>query len=123
VKHNVQQLLEGKEINAIYDGYTFMPFWIGHSFASCFAHLHDYEPHTRNHWIPHYGIFSRIYFSRILKTMQGTADKYTSFKKNSGPPHWNYNPRYSPLEHNDYLKQKGLSLADVKFPSAQVAAL
>jgi hypothetical protein len=56
--------MEGKELNAIYDGYTYMPFYLGHSYASNFQHYHDYEPHALNHAIPHYGIFSYWYFGR-----------------------------------------------------------
>ena len=52
VKNNVLRFLQGKEINGIYDGYTFMPFLLGHSYASNFQHLHDYEPATMNHWVP-----------------------------------------------------------------------
>lgn len=31
VKHNVAQYLNGETLNAIYDGYTYMPFYLGHS--------------------------------------------------------------------------------------------
>ncbi len=36
VKHNLNNFLNGKELNAIYDGYTFMPFILGHSYATSF---------------------------------------------------------------------------------------
>jgi hypothetical protein len=114
IKHNIQNYLEGRELNGIYDGYTFMPFYLGHSYASSFQHLHDYEPHARNHFVPHYGLFSRFYFGRMLKGMLGQAEKYSGFKKNHGPPYYHFSPRYTPLEHNDYLQRKGVSLSEVK---------
>jgi hypothetical protein len=103
VKHNVQSFLEGRELNGIYDGYSFMPFFLGHSYASSFSHLHDYEAHWKNHIVPHYGAFSKFYFGRMLKSMLSQADTYSSFKKNNGPPYYHFSPRYAPLEHNEYL--------------------
>jgi hypothetical protein len=50
--------MEGKELNGIYDGYTYMPFYLSHSNATCFQHTWDYEPTSRNHWVPNYGMFS-----------------------------------------------------------------
>ena len=67
VKHNLKNFMNGKELNAIYDGYTFMPLYLGHSYASSFQHYYDYEPHSMNHIVPHYGIFARMYFGRMLK--------------------------------------------------------
>ena len=66
VKHNVKQFLEGGECNAIYNGYTYMPFYLSHSNATCFQHLWNYEPTSMNHWVPSYGQFSSFYFSRQL---------------------------------------------------------
>jgi len=114
VKHNLLNFLEGKELNAIYDGYTFMPFLLGHSYASSFTHLHNYEPHPKNHIVPHFGVFSRFYFGRMMKSMQSQGEKYSSFKKTQGPPYYHFNPRYMPLEHNDYLQKKGISINEVR---------
>lgn len=58
VKHNVQQFMEGKELNAIYDGYTFFPMWTGNQYMTSFSHYYDWEPHAMNHVVPHYGLFS-----------------------------------------------------------------
>ena len=104
VKHNLKNFMEGKELNAVYDGYTFMPLILGHSYATSFQHLYDFEPHWKNHFVPHYGVFSRIYFGRMLKSTQGVCEKYASFKKNHGPPHYHYNARYDAPEHNQYLQ-------------------
>ena len=106
--------MEGKELNGIYNGYTFMPFYLGYNYASSFSHLYDFEPHWKNHIVPHYGIFSRAYFGRMLKSMLTSNEKYGSFKKNCGPPNYQFNPRYVPLEHNDYLLSKGVSPSQVK---------
>jgi len=91
-----------------------MPLFLGHSYATSFSHLYDYEPTAKNHIVPHYGIFSRFYFGRMLKSMLGADEKYSSFKKTHGPPYFHFNPRYMPLEHNDYLQRKGISLDEVK---------
>jgi len=114
VKHNLKSFMEGKELNAIYDGYTFLPLFLGHSYATSFQHFYDFEPHWKNHMVPHYGIFSRIYFGRMLKSCQGQDEKYGSFKKTHGPPYGHFNPRYLPLEHNDFLQKKGVNLSDVR---------
>ena len=113
VKQHVKQFLHGKELNGIYDGYTFLPFYLGHSYASSFSHLHDFEPHTKNHCIPHYGVFSRFYFGRMLKSSLAQGESYGSFKKNHGPPYKSFNPRYVPLENNDLLRKKGVSVSEV----------
>lgn len=100
-----------------------MPFWLGHSYASCFQHYHDFEPHARNHWVPHYGVFSRWYFGRIMKSEMQAGEKFSSFKKNPGPPNYQFNPRYMPLEHNDYLQRKNIPLSEVRMftPKVQIA--
>jgi len=46
--------------------------------------------------------------------MLSQAEKYSSFKKTSGPPYYHFSPRYVPLEHNDYLSKKGLGINDVR---------
>ena len=66
VKHNVLQFLHGKDCNAIYNGYSYMPFFNGVNRASGFSHLHDYEPETMNHCMPAYGIFGELYMRRHM---------------------------------------------------------
>ena len=70
VKHNVLQYLEGKECNAIHDGYTYMPFYLGSTYAAGFSHLHDFEPATTNDSVPHYGVFSNLYFNYMMGNQQ-----------------------------------------------------
>jgi hypothetical protein len=82
-----------------------MPFYLGSSNASSFAHYHDYEPAALNHYVPHHGIFSRVYFGRMVKSCVSQAGKYSSFTKNNGPPHWSIAATYDDLEHSDYLQK------------------
>jgi len=63
VKHNVKQFMEGKECNAIYNGYSYYPFYMSSSHSTCMSHLHDYEPAPNNHWAPAHGLFGQRYFS------------------------------------------------------------
>lgn len=119
MKHNVLQFLEGKECNAIYDGYTYMPFYLGSTYGAGFSHLHDFEPAPTNDSIPHYGVFSNLYFNYMMSNQQGAGEKYTNFAKNQGPPHWHYPARYDALEHNQYLESRQIELSEVVHPNAQ----
>jgi hypothetical protein len=40
--------------------------------------------------------------------------RYSSFKKNNGPPYNSFSPKYFPLEENDYVKKKGINLNEVR---------
>ncbi|CAI2367828.1 unnamed protein product [Moneuplotes crassus] len=108
VKHNVQRYLKGQSLNAIYDGYTYMPLLLGQTTATSFQHYYDFEPHPKNHMSPHHGVFGRLYFKYLLRNLVGTSSKYSGFKQNYGPPYWHFNPRYDEVEHNEYLQRKGL---------------
>lgn len=110
VKHNLERFMNGQELNGIYDGYSYMPFYLSHSHASNFQHTWDYEPATNNHWVPNFGLFAQWYFGRQMKQNLKTCEAYTSFKKDHGPPHKHYNQRFDPLEHNEYLKQRGVDI-------------
>ena len=118
VKHNVLQFLEGKECNAIYDGYTWMPFYLGNTYGAGFSHLHDFEPAPTNDSVPHYGVFSNLYFNYMMNYQLSSGDKYTNFAKNQGPPHWHYPARFDALEHNQYLEQRAIPLEEVRHPNA-----
>lgn len=118
VKHNLLQFLHGRETNAIYNGYQFMPFLLGHSYASSFQHLHDFEAHPMNHYVPHYGVFSRFYFGRVMKGQQQEGEKYGNFKKTHGPPHYNRPASYDPLDCNEFLTERGIGLEEVCHPNA-----
>lgn len=63
VKHNLKQFMEGRELNAIYDGYSYFPFYMAPEHATCMSHLHDYEPAPANHWVSGYGVFGSVYNS------------------------------------------------------------
>lgn len=119
VKHNVLQFLEGKECNAIYDGYQYMPAYLGTTYGAGFSHLHDFEPANTNDSVPHYGIFSNLYFNYMMSNQQRMGEKYTSFAKSQGPPHYHYPARFDSLENNEYLEARQIPLEDVRHPNAQ----
>ena len=118
VKNNVLRFLQGKDVNGIYNGYSWMPFYLGHSQASNFQHLHDFEPAPMNHYVPHYGVFSRFYFGRMMKSQLGAANNYGGIKKDHGPPYGKFSAEYDELEHNEYLKSNQVPLEEVRHPSA-----
>jgi len=62
IKNNVLRFMDGKECNGIYDGYSYFPLLMSHSHATSFAHLHDFEAASTNHWQPGYGILGNRYF-------------------------------------------------------------
>lgn len=119
VKNNMLRYLQGKDVNGIYDGYTYMPLLLGNSYATCFQHLHDFEAAPKNHWVPHYGIFSQRYFHYMMKGELNAAVAYSSFKKDHGPPHKRYAAEYDELEHNEYLKGRNVQPEEVRHPAAQ----
>lgn len=119
VKNNVLKFMQGKDCNAVYDGYTWWPLWLGHSYTTSFSHGHDFEPDTWNHWTPHYGVFSRIHFNRMLASTKGEAKKFSAMDKNHGPPAFRYAQEYDSLDHNELLQARGLSSADVRHPDHQ----
>lgn len=118
VKNNVLNYLHGKDCNAIWDGYSYMPMYLGHSYCTAFSHLHDFEPAPRNHMVPHYGIFSRMYFGRQIKTSQKEAEAFSDGKKNHGPPHFHYAASFDELEHSELLAAKGLTPDEVRHSNA-----
>jgi hypothetical protein len=124
VKHNLFRFMDGKELNGIYDGFSYMPFYLSHSNASCFQHYWDYVPATKNHWVPNYGYFSQVYFKNQLKSCLNAGHAYTGLKKDHGPPHKHYNMQFDPLDKNEYLMEKGVdveALRNVHGRRAQIA--
>jgi len=95
--------MEGKELNGIYDGYSYMPFYLSHSNATTFQHLWDFEPATKNHWVPNYGAFSNFYFKFQMKQNMNAGHAYSGLTKNHGPPYGYFNASYDPLDKNEYL--------------------
>jgi hypothetical protein len=110
IKHNLLRFMEGQELNGIYDGYSYMPFYLSHSHASCFQHTWDYEAAPKNHWVPNYGLFAKWYFGRQMNANLGCGTAYSSFKKDHGPPHKHYSALYDPLDKNEYLMSKGVNI-------------
>ena len=87
VKNNILRYIEGKDVNGVYDGFSYQPLLLGVNYATCFQHLHDYEAAPKNHWVPHYGVFSQRYFHYMMKSEMSSSVAYTSFAKNHGPPY------------------------------------
>jgi len=123
VKNNVKAFLNGQELNAVYDGFTYMPFYLGHSNMSCFQHLWDFEPAAKNHWVPNYGQFSANYFSWAMKANMKATDKYAGMTKSVGPPNYQYTPTYDPLECNEYLLSKGVDVEALKSRNTGIALI
>jgi hypothetical protein len=117
IKNNLLRFMDGKECNAVYDGYSYQSMWLGCSYATNFSHMHDFEPATLNHTVPHYGIFSRLYFTYMLDAVKNQDKGYTSFKKDQGPPNKTYSQEYDELEHNDYLASKNIDPESVRHPA------
>lgn len=116
VKNNVIQYLQGKEVNGIYDGYSFMPFILGNVYASSFQHTHDFTPAPKNHMVPHYGIFAKAYFEYMNASCKSADVGYASIKKNHGPPYNHFPATYDELENNEYLKAKNIDYKDLYHP-------
>ena len=118
VKHNVLSFLEGKDCNAIYDGYQYMHLYSGTIYSMGFSHLHDFEPAPTNDSVPHYGVFGWLYGHYAVYDQSSLGASYTSFNKNHGPPHWHYPARYDELEHNEYLQNRQIDVTEVMHPDA-----
>lgn len=46
--------------------------------------------------------------------MLGQDEKYSSFKKNHGPPFYQFNPRFGPLDHDPYLTRRGIPTSSMR---------
>ncbi len=66
--------------------------------------------------MPHWGIFSKWYLGRLTKTEVKQATDSGSYTKNQGPPYYKYSAEYDELEHNTFVKEKGLSKEDLVHP-------
>lgn len=119
VKNNVLRFIEGKDANGIYDGFTYMPLLLGINYATCFQHLHDYEAAPKNHWVPHFGVFSQRYFHYMMRSELNATLAYTGFKKNHGPPYTRFPQEFDELEHSEYLQARNIAPEEVRHPAAQ----
>ena len=79
-----------------------------------FQHLWDYEAAPKNDWIPKYGAFSAAYFWQMMTGNMKETEKFASFKKNVGPPHYRFSASYDPLDKNEYLLSKGVDIDALK---------
>jgi hypothetical protein len=108
IKNNVLNYLHGREVDGIYDGYSYMALYVGESYSTNFQHLHDFEPASMNHYVLHHDIFSKFYFGRMQKNFEGDAEKYSSYTKNKGPPLYTISAQYDALEHHEYLQSHSI---------------
>jgi len=109
--------MQGKDVSGCWDGYSWMPFYMGTKFYASFSHHHDFDPAPKNHAVPQYGIFARLYYSCITKSNESQAAKYTAL--NCGGPHFRYNMELDALEHQEILQAKGIAPEEVRHPAAQ----
>ena len=110
VKHNLFKFMEGKELNAIYDGYTYWPLYLSHSHATNFQHTWDYEASSKNHWCPGYGLFGNRYFAYQMSANLKVSAAFSGMTKDNGPPHKHFNALYDPLDNNEYLQARGVDV-------------
>lgn len=111
--------MQGKECNGVYDGYSYQSLWLGHSYATNFSHLHDFQPHSLNHTVPHHGIFSRLYFTRMLDMAAKQDKDYSSFSKDQGPPYKSVPQEFDQLEHNQYLQKHSIDPSELVHANRQ----
>jgi len=123
IKNNLIRFMQGKELNGVYDGYSYQPFLLGDNHATNFSHLHDFEPAPLNHTIPHYGFLTNRYFGRYIKMVTNQDSSYSGFTKNHGPFMNGYvSKEYDEPEHNEYLQEKGLDPQVLVHPSKRQLA-
>jgi len=125
VKNNILRFVEGKELNGVYDGYSYYPVWMGHSSVAGFSHTWDYEATSNNHAVPHHGVFGRLYQSYAVKNANRADVAYSSFGKDHGPPYKQFPQTFDELDNNSYLQSKGVdveALRNVHNPAAPVPA-
>ena len=50
----------------------------------------------------------------MIKGNAKETEKFASFKKSVGPPHYQYSASYDPLDMNEYLLMKGVDIDALK---------
>jgi hypothetical protein len=58
----------------------------------------------------------------MMKEQQKQGDKYSSFKKDHGPPYGHWSQEFDELKDNEYLQQKGIAISDVVHPNFEARA-
>lgn len=119
IKNNFLRFMDGKDCNAVYNGYSYQSLILGADKATGFSHLHDFEPTATNHWSPNFGLPATFYFHYTLSRSHSKSIKYSSFEKTHGPPYNRWAQEFDELEHNEYLNAHGIEAEDVRHPDAQ----
>lgn len=102
LKQNLTQFLEGKELNGIYDGYSWFHLTLGMGTSTSFSHYHNYEAHPMNNLVPKHGVIPRLYNNWMCRGLTSFGDKYMGMKANSGPPYYRTAYKWPSLEFNSY---------------------
>jgi hypothetical protein len=113
VKHNLMQYMNGEECNHVYDGKSYQVQYLTPCNSTSFSHLHNFEPASNNHSVPHYGVFSRYHNHQTHTGEVKKTHKFASKDKVVGPPHYRYPEHVYPLEVNDYLVARNILPEDV----------
>lgn len=117
VRNNLMDYLEGREMKAVYEGFSSFNVYHAVDKLWTFKHYYDYQPATWNFYIPRFlgwpafklkAILERNYFSRIY-----------SKKPNFGYPYLQKDKYFRPLQENKFIANKGLTAKDV-FPHEYV---
>lgn len=114
VKNNLFRYIQGKELNGVYDGYSYFPVWMGHSAVAGFSHTWDYQATTTNHAVPHYGVFGRAYQAYAVKNGSRADFGYSSFTKDHGPPYKQFPQTFDEIDHNSFLQSRGVDIEALK---------
>lgn len=121
LRNNLHSYLEGRDFNAVYEGYS--SFAVNHSIDRqwIFSHYYNYKPSFGNFYVPRFfGLFAykfknsleKQYFSKVFQS-----------KPNYGYPWLQKNRYFRPLEENRFMKQNGLKREDIMIHSAQPPVL
>jgi hypothetical protein len=106
--------LEGKNLDAVYNGASYQMQLISPEYSTSFSHLHNFEPASDNHQVPHYGIFAAAHNWWYDTKEKDKGKVYGNADKNVGPPHFRYPEHVYPMEINDYLVARDISAEDVR---------
>jgi len=109
--------LEGREMKAVYEGYSC--YNVNHAVDKLwtFKHYYNYQPTAWNFYIPRFlGWPAFILKSKMEKNYFA---KLYSKKPNFGYPYLQKDKYFRPIQENKFLASKGLSVKDV-FPHEYV---
>lgn len=112
VRHNLKCFIEGKQVNAHYDGYSKAPLQLGQRELTYVEHYYDNKPGTFNLLGANGGILSMIRYMYFTKMLAKKFQGYYMFK-NWGPPYNKFKPTWKelPLPKEDKKEEAELASA------------